>query len=117
MNHSLLLMAAQDPTGALTQTDHPMWPYWVAIATLASAVATLFGLLMKSNGDFQAKLLAVQAEHRKFEDERSVRIAAEHERKDEKLANLANTSATMLERVALTMEEMRREAREHRNGD
>jgi low affinity Fe/Cu permease len=93
-----------------------MWPYWVAIATLAGAVATLFGVVMKQNRDFQAKVTKIHETHRLYDKERSERISSEHERKDQKLFELGNTSAVMLERVASSLEEMRREARERRDG-
>lgn len=94
----LFPLAAQvDPQ---VPTDHPLWPYWVAIGALSTAVATLFGVVMRQNSNFAAKLEETHETHRKMAEERSRRISEEFSKKDKAILDTSVEFARLMERVA-----------------
>lgn len=82
--------------------DH--WPYYTAIATLAAAVATLFGVITKQTKEHAEKLEQIYENQRKLDEERSKRIAEEFEKKDEAILNTSVEFARLMEKVASQLE-------------
>ena len=79
--------------------DPVLWPYLVAIATLATAVTALWVAYVKNNAAHGAKLESVHAEYRKADEEKSKRTAEEHGKKDAALLDVSVKTADVLARV------------------
>jgi len=96
-----LLIAAQDGVGPPVPQglDASLWPYWVACGTLSTAVAALFGVLMKATKDHALQIEKITEENRKATEERSKRIAEEFARKDSQLLELTTKIVTAMERM------------------
>jgi len=78
----LPVLAAQQPPAPLAAIpegiDPVVWPYWVAIGAMSSAVVALFGYVQKIQNDNRADVKA-----------NSQRIAAEFKIKDESILDIA----------------------------
>lgn len=109
----LQLLAAQP----IEQTDHPDWPYWVAIGGLTSALVAVFGWLMKAKADLteavkvaadqREKLQTTHAEaihritteHSAAVEAKAQRVAQEFAIKDKTILDTSVEFAKMVERV------------------
>lgn len=103
----LLLQLAAQPAADVVSTDHADWPFITAIVALAGVVATLFGLLMKSNRDRQAdakahaeEIKALNKTHNEVLEERSKRVSEEFAKKDRAILEVSVDFAKLMERVA-----------------
>lgn len=108
-------LAAQHPNGATAATpvdlaaqiENPLWPYWVAITTMATVITALFGLLMKSNRDRTVDARDHAEETKQANkafleatEERSKRVSEEFSKKDKALLDTSVEFAKLMERVA-----------------
>jgi len=81
-------------------TEHHLWPYYTAIAVLATTVSFLFGLLMKQSSKFSSRLEEIHENRLKMDEERSKRISEEFEKKDKAILETSVEFARLMERVA-----------------
>lgn len=124
----LRLMAAQDPEffppdmppefvmGPPAPTDPVLWPYFVAIGTLASAVAALFGWLMKVQADAAKEKAQIHEDNRKLVEARSVRVASEFDKERQERNDLGQRWAENQGRVAQALEQLADAVRDNGGG-
>jgi len=91
---ALLFLVGQEP-----QSDPALWPYFVAIGSLASACVAMFGIIVKQSRDFEAKLEKVHTDHRLANEARSERVSAEFKVKDDALLAVSVAQAEVIGKV------------------
>jgi len=95
------LLASQIPPDAVPAA---VWPYYVAIGALSSAVVAMFGVILKQNSAHHDQIRSMYSDAAKALEEQARRSGEEFKGDKQTIVDLATRLAGLVEKVTASMD-------------